>query len=161
MTPSAEQRLAALNHALYEMEMFVDLPTRCGMTEVSNAIAESYLIHARVLCDFFQQERSNDDVICDDYNFKREPLGVPDDIKQRFNKSLAHLTYSRLKFTEDKKQWITDKFRPQLLERIQEFLQHIVANPRLGGADEIERARSLLARLPQMQAGRPTAQPSL
>jgi hypothetical protein len=54
---TVEQRLAALHHVLYEMEMFVDLPIPCEVSVLQNAIAESYLIHARVLCDFFQQER--------------------------------------------------------------------------------------------------------
>lgn len=103
MTPSVEERLDALDHVLYEMEMFVALPTRCEMTEVRNAIVESYLAHARVLCDFFQKERWKDDVICGDYEFERKTLGVSNDIEQRFDKSLAHLTYSRLKFEGDTK----------------------------------------------------------
>jgi len=147
MTPSPQQRLNALDHVLYEMEMFVNLPMQCDVTELHNALAESYLIHARVLCDFFQRRRREDDVVCGDYEFERETLDVPDDIEQRFNKSLAHLTYSRLKFTDDTKAWITDKFRPQLLERIETFLQHVVANPHLGHLKEINKARDLLARL--------------
>lgn len=147
MTPSVEERLDALDHVLYEMEMFVALPTRCEMTEVRNAIVESYLAHARVLCDFFQKERWKDDVICGDYEFERKTLGVSNDIEQRFDKSLAHLTYSRLKFEGDTKEWIADKFRPQLLARIREFLLHIVAKPSLGRSTQIQKAHDLLARL--------------
>jgi hypothetical protein len=147
MTPSVKQRLDALDHVLYEMEMFVHLPMRCDVAVLQNTITESYLIHARVLCDFFQQERDSNDIVCDDYDFTREPLRVPDDIKQRFNKSLAHLTYSSLKFTGDTKEWVTDKFRPQLLERIRKFLLHLIANPLLGHPKEIDRARTLLASL--------------
>lgn len=95
MTPRAEQKLAALDHVLYEMEMFVALPMRCGVAELNNAIAESYLIHARVVCDFFQQKRCLDDVVCGDYGFKPELLGVPIDIEHRFNKSLAHRLMQR------------------------------------------------------------------
>ncbi len=145
MNPSVEERLAGLDHVLYEMEMFVHLPMRCDMTMLQNAINESYLIHARVLCDFFQQERRNDDIVCGDYEFQHKELGVPDDIERRFDESLAHLTYSRLKFTRDTAEWITDKFRPQLLARIREFLLHIVGNPVLGHPEAIKRARSLLA----------------
>jgi hypothetical protein len=149
MTPTSQQRLDALHHVLYEMEMFADLPIRCDIPLLQNALNESYLIHARVLCDFFQKPRRDDDVVCSDYDFGCEKLGVPDDIERRFNKSLAHLTYARLAFKEGAEKWINNKFRPQLLNGIRKFLQHIVANPHLGREDEIERARSLLSRLPQ------------
>ena len=145
MNPSVEERLGGLDHVLYEMEMFVHLPMRCDVIMLQNAINESYLIHARVLCDFFQQNRRNDDIVCEDYGFERKALGVPDDIEKRFDKSLAHLTYSRLKFTGNLAEWITDRFRPQLLARIREFLLYIIANPALGRPKEIERAHSLLA----------------
>jgi hypothetical protein len=135
------------------MEMFVNLPIRCDERLLESALTESYLIRARVLCDFFQQARCKDDVVCGDYGFERKPLGVADEIEWRFDKSLAHLTYSRLTFKEDAQKWISTKFRPQLLDRIREFLQHIVANPRLGHAKEIKKARSLLASLPETERG--------
>jgi hypothetical protein len=153
MPPTIEQRLDALEHVLYEMEMFVNLPIRCDERLLGSALTESYWIHTRVLCDFFQQARCKDDVVCGDYGFERKPLGVADEIELRFDKSLAHLTYSRLTFKEDAQKWIINKFRPQLLHRIREFLQHIVANPRLGHAKEIKKARSLLASLPEAQRG--------
>src|SRR6266487_5664659 len=144
MTPTVEQKLAALHHVLYEMEMFVDLPVRCDMTVLQNAIAESYLIHARVLCDFFQKDdRYHDDVICADFEFPSSPLGVPEDIERRFNKSLAHLTYARLNFKGDAEGWISNQFRPHLLTRIRKFLLHLVAKPVLGRPGEIQRAQSL------------------
>jgi hypothetical protein len=153
MPPTSGQRLDALEHVLYEMEMFVNLPIRCDERLLESALTESYLIRARVLCDFFQQARSKDDVVCGDYGFERKPLGVDDEIEWRFDKSLAHLTYSRLTFKEDAQTWISNKFRPQLLDRIREFLQHIVANPHFGHAKEIKKARSLLASLPETARG--------
>jgi hypothetical protein len=60
------------------MEMFVNLPIRCDERLLESALTESYLIHARVLCDFFQQARSKDEIVCGDYGFERKPLGVAD-----------------------------------------------------------------------------------
>jgi len=153
MPPTSGERLDALEHVLYEMEMFVNLPIRCDERLLESALTESYLIHARVLCDFFQQPRSKDEIVCGDYGFERKPLGVADEIEWRFDKSLAHVTYSRLTFKEDAQKWISNKFRPQLLDRIRKFLQHIVANPRLGHAKEIKKAHRLLASLPETERG--------
>ena len=150
MNPTPKQRSAVLNDVLYEMEMFVHLPLHCDLAILQNAVTESYLIHARVLCDFFQKDRHKDDVVCDDFDFTRLPLGVSKDIERRFDKCLAHLTYSRLDFTGDTQQWIIDHFRPKLTSRIKEFLMHIVANPVAGQPSEItQRAQGLLAYLNQ------------
>jgi hypothetical protein len=155
MNPTTEQRLAILNDVLYEMEMFVHLPLHCDLPILQNTVTESYLIHARVLCDFFQKDRYSDDVVCDDFGFSRSPLGVPEGIEGRFDKCLAHLTYSRLKFTGDARLWISDYFRPQLTRRIKEFLMHIVANPVPGQPNKItQRAQDLLARLQQCATAR-------
>jgi hypothetical protein len=148
MNPTTEQRLAILDHVLYEMEMFVHLPLQCDLTVLQNTVTESYLIHARVLCDFFQKDRYDDDVVCDDFGFRRSSLGLSKDLKRRFDKSLAHLTYSRLDFTDNAQPWITDHFRPQLTRRIREFLIHSVAHPIAGQPNEItQRAQTLLAKL--------------
>ena len=122
------------------------MPRASARARRASAISRGGVFQARA-CAFFQQKRRNDDIVCEDYGFERKALRVPDDIERRFDKSLAHLTYSRLKFTGDTAEWITDRFRPQLLARIRQFLLHIVAKPVLGRPKEIEKAHELLARL--------------
>ncbi|MCG2711409.1 MAG: hypothetical protein L6416_03685 [Candidatus Omnitrophica bacterium] len=125
--PNDDEKRLALDHVLYEIEMFTALPIESASKLISNAIIESYLVHARVLCDFFQNSnRIKDDILCSDYGFTASTLTIPEDIETRFDKCLAHLTYSRLKYKGDTKTWIYAKFRPHINERIKTFLLHLL-----------------------------------
>ena len=128
VTPSNEEVYAAFKHTLYEIEMFVSVPKlACTDVVVSSALTESYLLHARILCDFSQKDPRRDDITCQDYGFEKECLGVPDELEARFDKCLAHLTYARLKHEdEDTRQWIHHAFRPQILKRSHQFLTHVL-----------------------------------
>lgn len=128
VTPSNEEIYAAFKHTLYEIEMFVGAPkVACNNVVVSSALTESYLLHARILCEFFQKDPIRDDISCQHYGFEKDCLGVPDELETRFDKCLAHLTYTRLKHEdEDTKQWIHDAFRPQILKRSHQFLTHVL-----------------------------------
>jgi len=131
--PSNKQVADAVEHVLYEIQMFVSTPAvPCSDEVVSNALTESYLVHARILCDFFQKGRQgpkHDDVTSEDYGFPFDDLFVPASIEERFDKSLAHLTYSRLEFDAvGTKQWIHEEFRPQILRRAHKFLTHVLTH---------------------------------
>jgi hypothetical protein len=126
--PTQAQREEAVGHVLYEIEMFLLAPhLRPQDTVFKSVVSESYLLHARILRDFFQEERKHDDIVCDDYGFHRDDLHVPDEIQTRFDKSLAHLTYSRNKYgKESPKEWINKEFRPHILARAQKFLEFLL-----------------------------------
>ena len=127
-SPSDGQKIEAFHHVLYEIDMFLALPVSADHSVISNALTESFLVHTRNLCDFFEKARSRDDIISSDYGFPQSKLGVPPQVDSRFDKSLAHITYSRLCFNDETKKWLLDHFRPQLLPRICEFLDHISSN---------------------------------
>jgi hypothetical protein len=146
-TPDDTPKVAALTHVLYEMEMFCALPLTWEIDVLNNSLTEAYLIHARVLVDFFQKKkRCKDDILCSDYGFSPRPLGISEDIERRFDKSLAHLTFSRLCFrAEDRtNEWIDRFFRPHIIGRIDEFLGRILSQDVLPlRSVDMQRARVL------------------
>lgn len=110
---------AASNHLHYEYWMLTSIAQSLG-TGISgqgwlnNALIESFVIHLRVLIDFFYPESvQNDDVIAADYfnndaewNNIRPPM--TENLKAwkiRAHKEIAHLTYARLKVTAETKGW--------------------------------------------------------
>lgn len=129
-SPSPDHKLKGLEHVLYEIEMFTELPASSAYPLVSNCLTEAFLIHTRVLCDFFQKPRIKDDIISDDYGFPQSSLGISSDIETRFDKCLAHVTYSRICFKDedDTKRWLLTHFRPRLILRIREFLEHLITS---------------------------------
>lgn len=131
--PSHDQIVRGFEHVLYEIWMFVNVPRIQASDDVaSNACTEAYLLHARVLRDFFQKQYrlpKHDDILCSDYGFPSDELGVPSSIETRFDKSLAHLTYARLESDAiEAKQWIDGEFRPPILNRCHAYLVHVLAN---------------------------------
>lgn len=109
-----ELRIAA-HHLQYEKEMLEFVGTRLTQsprpTNLYYAVLmESFLIHVRNLNEFFYgwemarghaDKLREDDVIVEDFfDYKMpwiKPLDekLPDDLRQRINKQLAHLTYAR------------------------------------------------------------------
>lgn len=151
-------KVEAFHHVLYEIEMFLALPIPTDPGMVSNALAESFLIHTRNLCDFFEKPREKDDIVSSDYGFDQSKLGVPDEIDLRFDKSLAHLTYSRLRFNGETKKWILDHFQPILLQRISAFLDHILSKTQVTiKTDDLERAEGLRRRVEEIRREPPSA----
>ena len=79
-------------------------------------LVEARLIHIRALLDFFQQEKRRvrkkselDDVLSSDYGFAQCIVGIDKPYKERLNKDLAHLTYSRASRLPSDKPWPRDK----------------------------------------------------
>jgi len=127
-SPSDDQKIEAFHHVLYEIDMFLSLPVSTDHPVICNALTESFLVHIRNLCDFFEKARYRDDIVSSDYGFPQSKLGVPPQVDSRFDKSLAHITYSRLSFNDETKKWLLEHFVPRLLPRISAFLDHILAN---------------------------------
>lgn len=150
-SPSKDQIRDAFEHVLYEIRMLACLPIPMAPSILSNCVTESYLIHARVLVEFFQAvSRDYDDILPSDYGFEASPLGIDADIGTRFNKSVAHITYSRLCFREEDatNAWINDHFRPQILSRAKDFLRHCVTQSMITlHAKDIAAANDLLKQI--------------
>jgi hypothetical protein len=151
-SPSDWHKVAVFEHVLYEIDMFVALQRESTDTIASNCGTEAFLVHARILCDFFQKDRRKDDIVCADYGYHQQSLGISQDIEMRFDKCLAHLTYSRSCFTEDTKVWLLQYFRPALLDRIRGFLTHVTTQCTLPlRADHILRAENILLHIGSKQ----------
>jgi hypothetical protein len=150
-SPSDDHKIEAFHHVLYEIDMFLALPITADHPVICNAVTESFLVHTRNLCDFFEKARHKDDIISSDYGFPQSKLGVPPQVDSRFDKSLAHITYSRLCFSDETKKWLLDHFVPRLLPRITAFLDHILSNSSVKiKVDDLQRAKQLNHRAKQL-----------
>lgn len=126
---------------IYEWEMFCWLEKRirshwkAANQPTKNLLMEGFLLHARVLRDFFGTPRRQDDVSA--CNFFEDDSGWQTRSKQlcpyleknrkRLNKKLAHLTHSRL--TEDEN-WDFPAIRDEISEAWQAFLSALSESQR-------------------------------
>lgn len=92
---------------IYELSM---LNETCKLLEqkvesaiLNNAVLESFLLHTRALKDFFENKRKySDDLICSNFKDKRgnlserQILSLDKNFKEALDKSLAHMTTTRL-----------------------------------------------------------------
>jgi hypothetical protein len=129
-----------VEHILYEIEQFMFafelVCTREGSKHDilknkwwRHALLESCLLHARNLLDLFEtpsQDRYKDDVLAVGYGFVAQLIAFDPSCRHRLNKDLAHITYARVGRTLEEKTWQGKDFIP-LLERTQEFLQHLLS----------------------------------
>jgi hypothetical protein len=156
--PTEEQKRSILGPALYEIEQLLHA-SRLSTNNlfVSNAVLESVLLHVRTLLDFYErstrstrQERGQtveqDDVLALDFGFAAQEIAIPDDYRERLNKDLAHLTYSRLeRRTLDSKQWDHRRVTCPVLSRSREFVTYVSSDYLdEGNAALIARCESLL-----------------
>lgn len=147
--PTQNQVRQGLDHVYYEIEQLNNL---LEMQKISfktlsndpslaltldNAKFEAMLFHLRTLIDFFECPYSNrykDDILSEDYGFPSRPTGVSDADKERINKELAHLTYSRPALDAPNRGWMPWTLIPPVLKRCKEFCAHIVGNFPAGNA---------------------------
>lgn len=137
--PTEEMKLRIFDEVLYEIEMFVSLPMDSPQNVLHNALAEAYLLHARVLNEFFQTtQRRGDLVISADFGFPANPIDPMNEIETRHEKALAHLTYSRLTMSGTSKTWLYKNFGTKIRTRILEFLYHMLKKRPLPISEEQE-----------------------
>ena len=128
MKPIEEPQIKILPHILYEIEMLLNLPSVRGTNLVEYAILESRLIHARNLKNFFEAVRQKypDDVLPGDFGFDAKSVDIPINISKRFNKDLAHISYSRLNQTPETQKWTYADFINPIKSRCIEFARFII-----------------------------------
>ena len=115
-----DDRLRGAADALYyEFWMFERLALGmasgiAGEGVINNALMESFVIHLRVLLDFFYTDKTEQDDIIAAHFFidpeiwkKARPDKTPLllEAEKRANKEVAHLTYTRLDKTPEQKNW--------------------------------------------------------
>lgn len=116
-SPTVEQLKGALkNLKNYELWMLYSLANILavdykGTGVIHNALLESFLVHARILIEFFfKDEEYKDTVRASHYiesgnswkNIRPQKTKLIDETEKNAHKYLAHITYTRLK---DKKEW--------------------------------------------------------
>lgn len=85
------------------------------------------MAHARILYDFLEgtkENRNKDDVVAEDFGFCARSIALPADDRDRLNKDLFHLSFSRLRHTPESKRW-PSSILSNLLAPTLEFMKFI------------------------------------
>jgi len=97
------------------------------------AFLESYLLHARVLHDFFYKTQSRDDIVAEHFVGGWDGLKpalhsylATDDRRNRLDKSLAHLTLKRLEYDRGEKRWDVDAIKEAIETPMQVFRESLI-----------------------------------
>ena len=102
-----------------------------------NMALESFLVHVRNLREFLYDAGTNpDDVVAGDFfpgpgqwEGIRPPMPkVIEENRYRLNKSLAHISYSRLKYKGPTKEWPSQQIASELLAVVRVFLRNLPQN---------------------------------
>ena len=104
--PTAAEKSSALGHLFYELQQMWGAAHLSSKDFIQNALVESYLVHVRVLLEFFEHEvrtsrrdgsvrSENDDVLSKDFGFPARAINLARIYRERLNKDLVHLAYSR------------------------------------------------------------------
>jgi hypothetical protein len=125
--PSQKEREEALEAFKYELEM-LRLAVARHLKEqgkqdklVSNAMLECALLHTRNILDFFTGKKSNkNDIIALHFVNKSPQLPYIKSLRNNINKSLSHLTYTRVEVGK-KYEWDLPKIRGEIEETYSEF----------------------------------------
>ena len=137
-TPRTDDELkTASDHLYYEIQMLRGtmalLATgTTGQSVLSNALIESFTIHARALMDFLYPSGrpQSSDVLAEDFFDAGGWMAIrPDEpavfgtARGRVNKEIAHLTYDRQLVTPELKGWDFVTLGNAILEIMQTFLR--------------------------------------
>lgn len=150
--PTDEQRIDLLYDSVFYEIVFAfgisphDPTDYCAWEHINY----SRMGHARALYDFFETpaaKRKQDDAVSENFGFLAQPIERPENDRNRLNKQLFHLTYSRLRYNETSKPW-RDTILSCLHPRCVEFIEHLLARGGpLVGPEEATTWQALLERL--------------
>ncbi|QTN45090.1 hypothetical protein H7683_19210 [Ectopseudomonas mendocina] len=138
--PIATSDLVSISsHVHYELDMmFFAASTYLNFSGSEKRLAdmalESFVLHFRVIYDFFYKKRHRpDDVVACDFfatddewpTIRREPSEILRTSRARADKELAHLTYVRLIRTYDEKHWQVAAIAQELHVIMSTFLESV------------------------------------
>jgi len=110
--PSDHDKAKALDAVFYEIDQIVFLFSHLKNPSLEPALTNVYLdallVHIRALLDFYEKtkrKQGGDDVLAGDYGFSAKSINIDKCYRDRLNKDLAHITYSRVKRTPSTKGW--------------------------------------------------------
>jgi hypothetical protein len=132
---SAEELSTGLDHVFYEMSQLVFLADKGSPIKgFDNAVLESRLIHVRNLLDFFEHPPTpNDDILCCHFDFSSSRVSIEQKYRDRLNKDLSHLTYSRTRRSRSEKLWPHKEVILPLLKRCRSFAERLLENRQVLG----------------------------
>lgn len=122
--PSKDQLERMKKHIEYEYKMLIHSGTKflelsqdqTSNVSDKNAYLECFLLHLRVLDEFFRSDKkgNDDDVLASHYSAQKFGALLTDEERENVNKRLAHLTLRRLEGNENdqnkKYNWPVDDF---------------------------------------------------
>jgi hypothetical protein len=132
--PTTNELICSLVDIHYEISQLLETLIGVNHKGIQFSLLESRLIHIRVLLDFFKKNRTNikgienDDVLSQDYGFSTKTVGISRENKEKINKRLAHLTYSRAKYSDEETFWHFEETALPILIRSKEFCEHLIQN---------------------------------
>lgn len=130
-----EEQKLALDTLYYEILMLNESFKQCSYVSVpvercvveNNILIESFLLHARNLIDFLEDEKFDSDIKCSDFSVKGVKIILSvENNKEKINKFLSHLTKERL--TWEKPKWNRGKIRKEINKELTGFLNKIDQN---------------------------------
>lgn len=126
------------SHLYYEFSMFISLTQEMfkgySPGTVNNALLQSFALHVRNLIDFLYNDKHQpDDVYAGDYfdtpeKWQQLRLAITPGLtkaKKRANKEVAHLTYSRLKVTQEEKIWAFVELSGEMIKAFDPFVTNV------------------------------------
>jgi hypothetical protein len=141
MTVEPEKLRAISEHVLYEAQMLAGIWPALNAGQfgaehadvIRNALVEAFAVHARGLSDFLFNTPREDDAAAEQFfgpdmwaALRGEDIS-PDlqAVRQRTNKEIAHLTYSRLNVPEASKSWMQLAIVLELQRVFFRFVEHV------------------------------------
>jgi hypothetical protein len=132
-----------------------DMTSNSCPAQLEYALWESCLIHVRILLDFFEFEkrrtrydREMDDVLSGDFGFQAQKVEITSHYRDRINKDLAHLTYSKVDRTFDESLLPIAKILFPLLQRCAVFCEYLLSSSLMDNVPQYLLAwETLLARI--------------
>ena len=131
--PTRAETISALRDIRYEIEGLLQTPKHDATDEsIIETVFFRKMAHARALYTFFTTsiaKRYKDDVVSEDYLFEAKAIYSDDrsqELIDRFNKDLFHISYSRVHRTPLTKAWPMDEMLPPIIVRSKEFIGHLL-----------------------------------
>jgi hypothetical protein len=135
------------NHLRYEVNMLLSSATGLASgvfgekNTVANALLEAFVLHLRTIMDFLYprgRRVKDDDVLASDFfdsavqwcKIRDKQVGKElrrslENARDRADKEMAHLTYSRLKVTSAEKGWPYIKIANEVRKAIRVFIDNV------------------------------------
>lgn len=140
---SDEDLRVAAKHVGYEMRMLFNASialqmlrfdlSRVADLTIQNALVESFAVHARAVLHFFYPVNPHKDDVIAEHFFTDQSLWVKhrppltptlENVRDKANIQVAHISYRRTEFTGDKKLWMHGQITVDIYQVLDVFRQY-------------------------------------